>query len=77
MLDMANAIISDLTGKTIPKDSAYKVSIYSNSTKAHIDFDAEFVEEIKHIVALAVQNGAKWYQLQKTTDGKWERRYGV
>lgn len=72
---MANAIISDLTGKTIPKDSAYKVSVYSNGTKAHIDLDCEFVEELQNILKLATQNGCKWYQLAKTNEGKWERKY--
>lgn len=71
---MANAIISDLTGKTISKDSAYKVSVYSQSAKTHIDLDCEFVEELKNILALALQNGCKWYKLVKKED-KWERDY--
>lgn len=71
---MTNAIISDITGKTIKMDSSYKVSIYSRGQKVHLDFDCEFVAELQTLCKLALKNGAKWYQLIKSDDGKWSRK---
>jgi hypothetical protein len=69
---MTNAYISDTTGKTIKKEQAYKVSVYSYGSKVHLDLDTEFVEELKTLVALARQNGCEWYELVKKDD-KWVR----
>jgi len=59
---MTNAIISDTTGKTISKDVSYQVDVYSRSTKTHLKFDSEMNDQLKNLMALAIQNGVKHTQ---------------
>ena len=54
---MATAIISDTTGKTVSRDVSYQVDVYSRSTKTHLKFDTEMNEQLKNLMALAIQNG--------------------
>ena len=68
------AIISDITGKNIPKKLSYKVSVTSRSNNTILDFDGtkEDLENNKiwDAVKLALQNGNEWYQL-RMVNGKW------
>lgn len=71
---MANAIISDTTGKTISRDVSYLVDVYSRSTGTHIKIDTEMIPELKHLIALGLQNGAKHTKWNKETK-KFEELY--
>ena len=59
---MTNAIISDTTGKTISKDVSYQIDVYSRSTKTPLKFDTEMNDQVKNLMALAIQNGVKHTQ---------------
>ena len=70
------AIISDITGKTVNKKSSYKVSITNRSDNTHLDLDGTKEDlagnNIWETIKLAISNGAEWYKLTKIND-KWER----
>ena len=69
-----DAIISDLTGKTVAKVQSYKVDVFNRSTGCHLEFDTETQKELMEMLSLAIQNGQKWYKITKNQDtGKWER----
>jgi len=70
-----DAIISDLTGKTVAKNQSYKIDVFNRSTGCHLEFDTESNEQLMNMLSLSIQNGQKWYKITKNQDtGKWERK---
>ena len=68
------AIISDITGKTVSKLLSYKVDVFSRSTGCHLEIDMELSEQLSNLLAVAIGNGRKWYKLNKSKEsGKWEK----
>lgn len=68
------AIISDITGKTVSKDLTYKMDIFSRSSGCHIEIDLESNPELMNLISVALKNGRKWYKLTKNKDTKeWQR----
>jgi hypothetical protein len=70
---MTEAIISDLTGKTVNKKQSYKCDVYSRGNGTHIEFDCEGNDQLLNMIALAVQNGVTWYKIKKDESGTWNR----
>ena len=59
LCSMTNAIISDTTGKTISKDMSYVVKVKNQSTGMWIEFDTEFNDQLKNMIALAREHGCQ------------------
>ena len=57
---MSDLKVSDLTGKNIKIDLAYRVDIYSYGQKTRLRLDSEFSDQIKEMCRLALGNGCKW-----------------
>jgi len=73
---MTNAIISDTTGKTISKDLSYVVKVKNQSTGMWIEFDTEFNEQLKNMIALARKHNCQWYKWHKIAEsGQLEKIY--
>jgi hypothetical protein len=71
---MTEAIISDLTGKTVNKKQSYKVDIFSRGNSTHLEFDCEGNPELTNMLSVAVKNGCQWYKITKNkTTNEWER----
>lgn len=72
-----DAIISDITGKTVAKLQSYKVDIFNRSTGCHIEIDASMDElnenKFAEAIACAIRNGVQWYKIQKDSEGRWQR----
>jgi len=65
LCSMTNAIISDTTGKTISKDMSYVVKVKNQSTGMWIEFDTEFNDQLKNMIALAREHGCQWFKWHK------------
>jgi hypothetical protein len=62
---MTKGIISDITGKTVAVNQSYLVKVKNQSTGLWIEFDTERNDELMNQIALALQNGCKWYSWHK------------
>ncbi len=68
------AIISDVTGQTVPKELSYKLEIYSRSTGLRLEMDLENHRELMNFITLARKNGQQWKKLVKDENtGKWSK----
>lgn len=70
-----DAIVSDLTGNQIPKDTSFRVDLFNRGAGTHIalDFAKSEWEDIFKKLEVAIRQGQKWYKLSKNDAGKWER----
>ena len=74
------ALVSDTTKKTIGYDEAYHVTIKSYGNNTTIELDSEMIAEIRSLLKLGMQNGAKYWKFVKDgvkDDGsiKWKKEF--
>ncbi len=57
---MSDLKVSDLTGKNVKVDHAWRVDVYSYANKTRLRFDTEMNDQLKNWTGLALQNGCGW-----------------
>lgn len=81
---MANAVLSDVSGKVYASNRTYRMSLFNRSNSTHLDIDISWQEMQENtpeqIIKMALQDksevaGQQWYKIQKNQEGKWERQY--
>ena len=68
---MTDAVINDITSKTMPKDQSYRVQIQDRGHNISKDIDVGY-DEVKDL--LASVKHIDWYTLTKNKEtGRWDK----
>ena len=75
LYELTSAKFSDVDAKVYKSDECYSIQINHLSERTHLEGDihkSQKGETIENLIKLFLQNGKKWYKLEKIDD-KWKR----